>query len=234
MTDMVSRAMRDQAAAIPHLSKGEIKDLRYDVDQAFSALETRPTLTRITGGSTGVSISGLPVAKPLVGVGLMAGQTAATLVIGTGTAQLDFDANRPGADGNDISVEIIDSESGGLAVTQTDGAIEIDLGGATSDADDIKAAADLVLDVLDLVTTTSGGAGVPVVTAAENLAGGVGVGGFSVKVNGLEQRLTAPVTDVLVPLSIYVLTGAANLDEGRVVVTTDSLELASMQVPIVT
>lgn len=35
----VSKAMADQNAAIPHLSKGEIADLRSDVDAAFALVE---------------------------------------------------------------------------------------------------------------------------------------------------------------------------------------------------
>ena len=34
-----SKAMEDQGAAIPHLSKGEIADLRSDVDEAFAIAE---------------------------------------------------------------------------------------------------------------------------------------------------------------------------------------------------
>lgn len=34
-----SKAMADQGAAIPHLSKGEIADLRSDVDEAFAIAE---------------------------------------------------------------------------------------------------------------------------------------------------------------------------------------------------
>jgi len=218
---------------------GDAAVLQVQSDVSFSDAATlgviteRPQLTRITGGTTTVSISGMPIDKPLVGTALLAGRAQATLTFGTGTSQLDFDANRPGADGNDITIEIVDSTGGGLAITQSGGAIEIDLGGATSDADAIKTAWDLVLDVLDLATCTSGGAGVPVVTAVDNLAGGTGLG-FSVMVNGIEQRLTAPVTDVLVPLSIYSLTGAANLDEAQVLVTTDGKELRPMQLSIVT
>ena len=35
----ISKAMEDQGAAIPHLSKGEIADLRSDVDEAFAIAE---------------------------------------------------------------------------------------------------------------------------------------------------------------------------------------------------
>ena len=234
----MSRAMRDQVAAIPHLSKGEIKDLRLDVDAAFGVLEDRPVLTRITGGSTALSITGLPTAKPLVGVGLLAGKAKASLVLNEGTtAELTFTAQRPGTPGNDITVAIVDSGGvGGLAVSVVGTDIEIDLDGATPDAAAIKAALDADADILNLIATADdgvAGAGLPGVSAQANLTGGTG-DGFSVKVNGIEQMLNGPVTDTAVPMLVSDLTGAANLDEARVVVTTDGIELASMQIAIVT
>lgn len=232
----VSRAMRDQGAAIPHLSKGEIADLRSDVDEAFGVLETKPTLTRVTGGSTALSISGLPTAKPLVGVGLLAGKVQASLVINEGTtAELTFTAQRPGTPGNDITVTIVDT-SGGLAVSVVGTDIEIDKGGGSDDAAAIKAALDGDADILNLIATAHdgvAGAGEPAVAAAQNLAGGTG-DGFSVTVNGIEQKLNGPVTDTAVPMLVDDLTGAANLDQARVAVTTDSLELESMQIAVVT
>jgi len=233
----MSRAMRDQGAAIPHLSKGEIRDLRLDVDEAFGVLEDRPVLTRITGGSTALSITGLPTAKPLVGVGLLVGKAKASLVINAGTtAELTFTAQRPGSDGNDITVAIVDSAGGGLAVSVVGTDIEIDLGGATPDAATILAALDADADILNLIDTAHdgvAGAGLPGVEAQANLAGGTG-DGFSVKVNGIEQKVNGPVTDTAVPMLVDDLTGAANLDEARVVVTTDGIELASMQIAVVT
>jgi hypothetical protein len=233
----MSRAMRDQVAAIPHLSKGEIKDLRLDVDEAFGVRENRPVLTRITGGSTALSISGLPTAKPLVGVGLLAGKAQASLVINEGTtAELTFTAQRPGSAGNDITVAIVDSAGGGLAVSVVGTDIEIDLGGATPDAATILAALDADADILNLINTAHdgvAGAGLPGVEAQANLSGGTG-DGFSVKVNGIEQKVNGPVTDTAVPMLVDDLTGAANLDEARVVVTTDGIELASMQIAVVT
>lgn len=234
----MSRAMRDQGAAVPHLSKGEIKDLRSDVDEAFGVLESKPILTRITGGSTALSIAGLPTAKPLVGAGLLVGKVQASLVINEGTtAELTFTAQRPGTQGNDLTVQVVDSAGGGLAVSVAAGAIEIDLGGATPDAATILAALDGDADILDLIATAHdgvAGAGLPLVmAAAESLAGGTG-DGFSVTVNGIEQKLNGPVTDTAVPMLVDDLTGAANLDEARVAVTTDGLELESMQIAIVT
>lgn len=233
----VSRAMRDQGAAIPHLSKGEIADLRSDVDEAFAELQNKPVLTRITGGSTALSISGLPTAKPMVGVGLLASKVQASLVINEGTtAELTFTANRPGTPGNDITVAIVDSGSGGLAVAVVGTDIEIDKGGGSDDAAAIKAALDGDADILNLIATAHdgvAGAGEPAVVAAQNLDGGTG-DGFSVMVNGIEQKLNGPITDTAIPMLVDDLTGAANLDQARVVVTTDSLELASMQIAVVT
>lgn len=235
---MLSRAMRDQGAAIPHLSKGEIRDLRQDVDAAMLILEDKPVLTRITGGSTALSLAALPTAKPLVGVGLLAGKVQASLVINESTtAELTFTAQRPGTPGNALTVQVVDSAGGGLAVSETAGVIEIDLGGATPDAATILAALDADADILDLIDTAhdgAAGAGLPLVMAAAlNLAGGTG-DGFTVTVNGIAQKLNGPVTDTAVPLLVDDLTGAANLDEARVAVTTDGLELEAMQVAVVT
>lgn len=233
----VSRAMRDQGAAIPHLSKGEIADLRSDVDAALKTIEDKPYLTRVTGGSTALSIAGLPTAKPLVGVGLLASKVKAELVINEGTtAELTFTANRPGTDGNDITVTIVDTGSGGLAVAVVGTDIEIDKGGGSDDAAAIKAALDGDADILNLIATAHdgvAGAGEPAVAAEQSLAGGTG-DGFSVKVNGIEQMLNGEVTDTAVPLLVDDLTGAANLDQARISVTTDGLELESMQIAVAT
>ena len=239
----MSRAMRDQSPEKPHLVRGsggiagEISDLRGDIDAAFGVLEGKPKLTRVTGGSTALSIAGLPTAKPLVGTGLLAGKEKASLVINEGTtAELTFTSNRPGTDGNDITVAIVDSAGGGLAVSVVGTDIEIDKGGGSDDAAAIKAALDADADILNLISTATdgvAGAGEPAVEAQTNLAGGTG-DGFSVTVNGIEQKLNGEVTDTAVPLLVDDLTGAANLDEARIEVTTDGLELASMQIAIAT
>ncbi len=48
---MASRSMRDQGAAIPHLSKGEIADLRSDVDAAFEIGEVAVEKTTIAAAA---------------------------------------------------------------------------------------------------------------------------------------------------------------------------------------
>jgi len=228
MTDMVSRAMRDQGAAIPHLNKGEIKDLRG---------ESRPTITRVTGGSTALSLAALPTAKPMVGVGLLNGKAKASLVINEGTtAELTFTANRPGEAGNDITVAVVDSAGGGLAVSVVGTDIEIDKGGGTDDAAAIKAALDADADILNLISTATdgvAGAGEPAVAAAANLTGGTG-DGFSIKVNGIEQKVNGEVTDTAIPMLVDDLTGAANLDQARIQVVTDGVELDGMQIAVAT
>jgi len=240
----MSRPMRDQGPNRPHLVRGsggiagEISDLRGDVDGAFDELENRPTLTRVTGGSTALSIAGLPTAKPLVGVGLLGGKVQGSLVINEGTtAELTFTAQRPGTPGNALTVQVVDSAGGGLAVSVALGVIEIDLGGATPDAATILAALDADADILDLIDTAHdgvAGAGLPLIMAAAlPLAGGTG-DGFVVSVNGVVQKVNGPVTDTGVPMLVDDLTGAANLDQAQIRVVTDGLELASMQIAIAT
>lgn len=227
-----SRAMRDQGAAIPHLSKGEIADLRSDVDEAFALREDRPQLSRITGG-TAVSLAGMPSTLAMVGTGLLNSKVQATLSVGTGTAELAFTANRPGTDGNNITVTIVDSGSGGLAVSVVGTDIEIDKGGGSDDADAVKTALDGDADILNLVSVVSGGAGEPAVAAQASLSGGTG-DGFSVKINGIEQTLEGKVTDTAIPALANDFTGAANGDQAQVIVTTDGMELAPMTIGIVT
>jgi hypothetical protein len=210
---MASRSFGSQGPSVPHLSKNQLSDLRADVEAGFTALEGRadfPKISRVVGG-TAVSLAALPVAAAVVGVDLLQGQIKASLVLGTGTSALTFTANRPGTPGNDISVEIVDSEGGGLAVAVDAGVITIDLGGDTSSANQVKTAVDSDTDATALVQVVSGGAGTVVVAAEENLSGGVGVGLLAM-VNGISQDIVGSATETSIPMSISALTGAANGD----------------------
>lgn len=231
-----SRAFSNEIPNVPHLIRGkEVGDLRDDVEAAFYRVEKRtgyPKISRVVGG-TAVSISGLPASADLAGTGFLQGQTKATATIGTGTAELAFTATRPGEPGNDITVEIVDSAGGGLAVSVVGTDIEIDKGGASDDADAIKVALDGDADIANLIVTVSGGAGVPVVTAQTSLTGGVGEG-VNVYVNGIAQGVDGAVTDTALPLVVTDLTGAANGDAAVLQVESDGVYSDPITLGVVT
>jgi hypothetical protein len=200
--------MADQRASIPHLSKGEIKDLRGDVDAAFGLFEKRtgyPKISRVVGGMA-LSLGGLPQAAGIVGVNLIQGQVHASRTFGAGTSALTFTANRPGTPGNAITVELKTGAAEAISVVGT--VIEVTLDTGVSTANSVKALVDGAAAAAALVNTTSGGAGVVAVAAAAALAGGVGEG-LSVKVNGIEQAVTGATTETSIPMTVTALTGAA-------------------------
>jgi hypothetical protein len=228
----MSRVMRDQGASIPHLNKGEIKDLRGDVDTAFGIYETgRPKILKVTGGGS-VSLGAIPVAKAIVGTGFTQGQVKATRTKGTGTASLAFTANRPGTPGNAISV-VITQGLAGLVVSAAGDVATIELAAAGSTANQVKSAWDAAVTTNCLAQVVSGGAGTVLVSAAQFLTGGTGPGVF-VKANGIEQKVVGSVTDTSIPMMVSDLTGAANTDKVALQVTTDDLPTDVFQLDVVT
>jgi len=235
-----SRAFSNETPDKPHLLRsggkgGEIADLRDDTEAGFYRYEKRdgyPKISRVVGG-TAVSLAALPASADLAGTGFLQGQTKATATIGTGTAELAFTATRPGEPGNDITVEIVDSASGGLAVSVTGTDIEIDKGGGSDDADAVKVALDADADIANLIVTVSGGAGEPAVTAQTALTGGVGEG-VNVYVNGIAQNVDGAVTDTALPLVIADLTGAANGDAAVLQVESDGVYSDPITLGVVT
>lgn len=173
---------------------------------ALKSLETKssyPMLNKMSSAIVDISdLSSAAKDLDFVGTDFLQGQTAASLVIGTGTASLTFTAIRPGAPGNSITARIVDTGSGGLTVAVSSGAITIDKGGGTDSANTIAAAvnnanpatsggADLLVDCV------GGGAGVPAIASAANLAGGVG-DGLEVLVNGLAIDIDTALTDTAI------------------------------------
>jgi len=237
-----SRSFSNEGPNKPHLVRlgkggvaGEVADLRDDTESAFGRLEGRtgfPTVDFATGG-TAISIAGLPVDVAITGTELLQSQTKATLSVGTGTAELAFTANRPGEPGNSITVEIVDSAGGGLAIAVSGTDIEIDKGGASDDADAVKVAIDGDADAARLVQVVSGGAGVPVVTAQASLSGGVGEG-FVVSVGGIAQEVNGAITDTALPLEVTDLTGMANGDAAVCTVSSDGVTADPITLGIVT
>jgi hypothetical protein len=191
------------------LSKNELADLRGDVEAAFLVLEAKtgfPTVDR----STRLLLSDLPghsssvgSAVTLVGRALLQGQTTATLQLGTGTAQLNFTANRPGTPGNDLSVEIVQGD-GALAVSVLGNVITITLAVGGSTAAQVVTAYNLVAAAVRLAQIAHdgvAGAGTVLVAAETNLAGGVG-SGLTVLLGGVEQDVVAVVTDTSISMLV--------------------------------
>lgn len=124
-----------------------------------------------------------PVDTSIIGAVVVAPgaeNVAASLTLGTGTSQLTLTAKTAGADGNDITVALVDPDANNatLSVALSGKAITVNLatsaGGAiTSTAALIKAALDANAGIAALIDTVSGGTGVVVETAATNLAGGI-------------------------------------------------------------
>ena len=132
---------------------------------------------RVTGGT--LSADGSENATVL-GSSLLQGMTFASVTLG---ASLDIIAELPGTPGNALSVEVVDSAGGGLAVTYAANKLEIDLGGATPTEDQIATAVNTSGAWTGLFRANSGG-GAAFGTASEvSLTGGTGTG-ISVYVGG--------------------------------------------------
>lgn len=122
-------------------------------------------------------------------------------------ASIQVDALLPGYQGNEISVEVIDSAGGGLSVSVVANKITIDLGGATSTATTVKAAIDGSGPAAALVTTSlpGTGAGTVVIQVEGLLEGGAGAGvfitcgGFPCTITAIDTAVTPPKITFDVP-----------------------------------
>lgn len=206
---MSSLSFGARAPQIPHLSVlgkngllGEVADLRADVESAFVASESREDFPIIDSFPV-IDVSNIlgGDAFVLTGRNFLQDATQASIDVASTTDVLRITANRPGVGGNDITVTIVNSGSGGQAVTENAGAIEIDLGGDTAlDADLINAINSNTAAGL-LVTAEivgSAGAGVLSTLPATSLLGGTGED-FVLEVAGLAQSIDGLVTDTSVP-----------------------------------
>jgi hypothetical protein len=209
---MASLSFGSQSPSVPHLSTGEVGDLRGDIESAFVKSDGRvgfPFISRVPGGM-GLSLAGVPITCGVVGSGFLQGQSKATLTAGTGTSSLAFTANRPGTPGNSISVAVV-AGSGSLSVGVVGQAITVTLAAGGSTANAVKAAVDAHATAKTLVQVVSGGTGSVAALAATNLSGGTGAG-FEVKINGIEQQVVGSLTDTALPLVVSDLTGCAATD----------------------
>jgi len=109
----------------------------------------------------------------LIGAAFLQGQSFSHLAIGG----LDIIAEEPGVGGDSISVEVVDTGIGGLAITYVGGTLSIDQGGSGSNEDAVAVAINVgaALWTGVLRANSLGGGAVPV-TALTPLAGGLGTG----------------------------------------------------------
>jgi hypothetical protein len=234
---MTSKAFGSKGPLIPHHAPAtqEIGDLRADVEEAMLLFESRvgyPFITKVAGGAA-VSV-GTPAAHAITGAGLLQDQVSALLAVaGTSTGLLTFTANRPGTPGNALSVVVVDSAGGGLAVTVVGGTqINIDLGGATSTVAQVKAAVDAYPAAHALAQVAATGTGNGKIVAEAFFTGGVGLG-TSVLLGGVEQTLTAVVTATAIAMLTAGSFGA-NGDTAVLVVTANGRVSNTVSVDVVT
>ena len=141
---------------------------------ALSSL-TNKYVQLVPGGANGTGTFGAILWENAEPTGV-----AATGTSGAGTSQLDLTSVELGVAGNYISFALVDPGvvSSALAITVTDELISVSLetdggGAVVSTADEVKTALDGDATASGLVTVVSGGTGVVVADAEQNLAGGI-------------------------------------------------------------
>jgi hypothetical protein len=228
-----SLSFGNMGPALPHLSKGEIADLRADVEGAFEVSDGKtgfPFLGKVTAGKA-ISLGGVPQAAAVAGAGFTQGQVKAALTKGTGTASLAFTANRPGTPGNAISVEIVQGV-GSLAISVTSQKITVTLAAAGSTANAVKAAVDAHATAKTMVQVVSGGTGTVLVSVEALMTGGVGAG-LEVKVNSIEQQVVGSVTDTAIPMVVSDLTGCVATDAATLQVKSNGVASNALTLGII-
>jgi len=219
---MTSKTFGTETARRPHLVRdgkggvgGEVGDLRSDVESAIAKMELRtgfPELDWLDGGHAAAAGGDIV----LKGRNLLAGQTFASLTLGTGTSELVFTALKPGEAGNDLTIEIEGGETAGSeTVTKTGNAIVIGVEAGVSTADQIATAVNAdAADTDGVLTCNGGGAGTDTaaVTAATALTGGAG-DGFVCRVSGVECP----------PANTTGANGGAAIDDDSATVTVPDL-----------
>ena len=156
---------------------------------------SNPMLDLVTGTITAAAgITG----GILTGVNLMSGQIQASLEINgdAGTGLITVTSLTPGFPGNLIDVEIVDSGSGGLAVTSATVSgrtvITVDLGGSSSETVTTVAAeiSSVMAGVVAAVASGTGSDAIAVPQDKAALTGGIG-SGMTLTVGGAAATVTA-------------------------------------------
>jgi hypothetical protein len=183
-----------------------------------------PVLSYMHPGQLSVGSGNVGVV--LHGAGLLANQTKASVLIGTGAGSVLYTAVNPGSGGNSVTVKHVnDGPSQALSVTVSGSNVTVHLATngssvPTSTAAQVIAAVAAAASAAALVVgTVPNGAGTAQVAAATNLAGGKG-GGVTVQVNGVTMPLTS-ITDTAITFTVTAgnMTGTAANDCVNVVYT---------------
>lgn len=110
-----SKAMENQGAAIPHLSKGEIADLRSDVDEAFAIAELITDKVSVTATEIKALVATPKTLVAAEGAGTVLELVSATLRLVSGSEALAEDAG-----GSNLGIKYTDGSG-----TQVSEAIEM-------------------------------------------------------------------------------------------------------------
>jgi hypothetical protein len=221
--------MELESPLIPHHATPtkEVGDLRGDVDTAFGRVESQdeyPALENIDGGSS-VSLGGLPVAFDVNGSNFLQDQVHAAYQFGAvGAAGAEFEANRPGTPGNDITVELA-TGAGEVVTVPAPGEVLVTLNDGVSTPASVKASVEAHADAKKLVhVNISGGGGDPIAVAAQqSLAGGEGEGlEVLVKGNDVDVIAKSPSAGTI-SAQISGMTGAGAGDVVQCRVKTNGL-----------
>lgn len=187
-----------------------------------------------------LSIAGIPATHTITGRNLLNGQTRASLTVGTGTSSVLFEACRPGAYGNLLSIQMISGGAESISVTTPVGevtsatTIAITYNNGTSTGNSIAILVNAHAQAKKLVYATGGGSGTSLAESGPTaLDGGVGEG-FKVYLGGLEQNVVGKVTDTSLPMLTRVFTSMANLDGASVYCVSDGTMSFPLNVRIVT
>jgi hypothetical protein len=247
---MTSKSFGSEKGHIPHLAQdgksgviGEVGDLRHDVEQAITKLESRPTsaeFPEIDWVDGKVNIEGGTVV--IKGRKLLQGQKFASASFGLTTAKLDFYAVTPGEAGNAYSAKIVQG-SGALAVAFAANLVTVTLKSTGSTANEVatevnKAAPN---DLKGLIRCVSGGAGTVLIASEKQFTGGEGTG-WECLVGGvaalpLHATGTTPAANVeetVCSVTCPALSGTAALDTAAISVKSNNVLALPVSVTLAT
>lgn len=248
----MSRVFGSRQPARPHLLRGshgltrEVADLAGDIEAAFQSLEdpsAGPLVETLPAATASIAtVNGAGLAFSITGQNFLQGQTFATATLtGPANGDLTFSAVIPGVGGNAISVTVVDSAGGGLAVTVNGTDIQIDQGGSGSNATAVAAAVNAHAAASLLVECAAGGTGAGVVpVAAQTLLTGGGAAarsgrsgsGVQLVFGGNTQSITVQVTDTVVVGRLDDGTGLSAGEVASIWVVSDGVRSNPMQVTI--
>ncbi len=189
-----------------HGSK-ELKDLRFDVEEAFSQLEAHGRLPRIYKATGVVSNANGTTSLELTGMYFLAGRGIATKTVGSGNSAVTVSALKPGETGNTYKIQFTNSGANQLLSVQWNVVakrVQVTLatdgnGVITSTATDVATAINATAIANTLMKATAGGTGLGLVAEVSEtaLAGGTG-NGLTVYINGASVTLDDIVTNTVI------------------------------------